>query len=87
MPKQIKCGSDTHPLDDPCKILFHVKISEEGNEHISELIAFQMKKSFHCNIPNVLLSQSLETTTLIGFSHTVTVIINDPSIKNVFTTE
>jgi len=28
MPKQIKCGSDSQPLDDPCKLLFHVKIAE-----------------------------------------------------------
>jgi len=43
-----------------------------------------MKKTFHCNIPNVILSPTLSTTP-IGFSQTVSVDIKDPILKNVFT--
>jgi len=34
MPREIMCGEESVELPDPCKILFHVKLPENKNEHI-----------------------------------------------------
>lgn len=86
MPKHIKCGKENVTLDDPCKLLFHVKVDETGNDHISEVIAFQMKKTFHCNIPNVVLSRSLNVD-LVGFAYKIEIEVSEPELKSVFTTK
>ena len=38
MPVDLKCGTETLPLSDPCRIFFSVKIEEKENEHVGELI-------------------------------------------------
>jgi hypothetical protein len=59
MPNEITCGKESAIFNDPCKIFYHVQIEEKSNEHVGELIEFQMKKSFRCNIPNYVLSPKL----------------------------
>jgi hypothetical protein len=66
MPVDLVCGEENVTVSDPCKIFYHVKIDEKNNDHVAELITFQMKKSFKCNIPNYILSPKLEAN-LIGF--------------------
>lgn len=85
MPNGIKCGNENVTISDPCKIFFHAKVQESGNEHVSELIAFQMKKSFHCNIANYVLSPTLEAS-LIGFDYKVEISFENSELKSVFTT-
>lgn len=84
MPNSIKCGNDNIPISDPCKIFFHAKVQESGNEHIAELIEFQMKKSFHCNIANYVLTPSLDAN-LIGFDYKVEISFENTELKSVFT--
>jgi hypothetical protein len=38
MPVDLKCGTETLPLNDPCRIFFNVKVEEKGNGHVAELI-------------------------------------------------
>lgn len=74
MPEEISCGEANFTLANPCKLFFHIKTEEKGNEHISELISFQMKKSFQCSTPNYIISPQLDAT-LLGFDHIVEVQI------------
>jgi hypothetical protein len=85
MPNNLTCGNQNVTIKDPCKIFFHVKIAETNNEHVSELISFQMKKSFHCSLSNFVLSPTIEAT-LIGFEYKVDVQIDNTELKSVFTT-
>ena len=85
MANTITCGKENITISDPCKIFFHAKVQEGGNEHIGELIAFQMKKSFHCNIANYVLAPTLEAN-LIGFDYKVEISFENTELKSVFTT-
>lgn len=67
-------------------MLFHVKLKEQGYEHIEELIAFQMKKTLHCQIPNVVIAPALDFDAA-GFSYKIEVQIQDAALKSVFTAE
>lgn len=44
-----------------------------------------MKKSFHCNIANYVLSPTLEAN-LIGFDYKVEISFENSELKSVFTT-
>jgi len=35
MPTSLECGKDNLPLDDPCKLIFHIKTEDNKNEHLS----------------------------------------------------
>ena len=59
MPRNISCGEQKFELADPCKILFHVKLKEDSNSHVEELIAFQMKKTLSCHVPNVIIAPEI----------------------------
>lgn len=72
MPADLTCGKENETLSDPCKLFFHVKIESKNNDHVVDLIAFQMKKSFNCKIPNFSLSPTLDAN-LIGFDNKVEV--------------
>lgn len=60
MPREITCGKNNVTLNNPCKILYHVKLKQENNEHVEELIAFQMRKTLHCKVFNVVFSPTLD---------------------------
>lgn len=85
MPREIRCGDENATLEDPCKILFHVKLTDTGNEHVSEIISFQMKKTLHCPISNVVVAPTLDFDTA-NFAYKVEVEIDDAALKSVFTT-
>jgi hypothetical protein len=68
-------------------MLFHVKLKEQGYEHIEELIGFQMKKTLHCQIPNVVIAPALDFDAAAGFSYKIEVQIQDAALKSVFTAE
>lgn len=86
MPREITCGNDNATLDDPCKLLFHVKLKYGTNEHIEELIAFQMRQTLHCRISNVVISPTLNID-VSNFPYRVEVEIDDPTLKSVFRSE
>lgn len=62
MPKKISCGSINSNLLDPCLIFFHLKISSSTIWHFLEILASQMRKTFKCDMPNVVISQNFDVS-------------------------
>ena len=63
-------------MEKPCSILFKLNIDEKDNDHIREILDFQMLKTFSCFNANILFKDQLGLT-LSGFSHIVNVDISD----------
>jgi hypothetical protein len=86
MPRDLRCGQEKLDLADPCKILFHVKLKEEGNSHIEELIGFQMQRTLSCHIANVIWGADIQMD-ISKFTYKVEVSIDDAELKSVFKVE